>query len=59
MLRGDDPRIGLALFEDTVLIDGGVLAISYTNDVDPFAGLDRFLEKLPTPLWPSRSKHRN
>jgi hypothetical protein len=37
MLRRDDPRIGLALFEDTVLIDGGVLAISYTNDVDPFA----------------------
>jgi hypothetical protein len=44
MLRGDDARIGLALFEDAVLIDRGVLAIGYPNDMDPFTGLDGLFE---------------
>jgi hypothetical protein len=50
VLRIDDPDIRLALFQDTVLIDGAVLSVRYANDVDPFTGLHGFLEITSNPL---------
>jgi hypothetical protein len=52
MLRGDDAHIGFALFENTVLIDGGVLATGYANDMDPFTDVDGFLELASHPFVP-------
>jgi hypothetical protein len=46
----------LPLFEDAVLIDGGVLPLGYASDVDPFTGLDGFLEIAAYPFVTPRSK---